>query len=210
MIDRLQGGVKDEVHARGSRAPAGADGPWAAEERGLRLETMFRQYAPRILDYARHRGATLTEAEDVVSEVFIVLTRRVDDAPAETLPWLYGVARKVLGNQLRSAKRRNALNQRSEEAAMWASRSYQDLSAAAARNLAIRQSLSTLPEKDREALLLVAWDGLRYDEAAQALGCTHAALRQRISRARRRLLAQIEGIRTYPDTEWPTVESGEA
>jgi RNA polymerase sigma-70 factor (ECF subfamily) len=184
------------------------------EERRLQLETIFRQCAPRILDYARHRGATLAEAEDVVSEVFIVLTRRLDEAPPEVLPWLYGVARKVLANQVRSKRRQSALHERSEEMALWARQGAEDLSTVATRDLLIRQGLSLLAEKDREALLLVAWDGLRYDEAARVLGCTHAAFRQRIARARRRLLALIDDIRTYEEVDeeagWTTVESREA
>jgi RNA polymerase sigma-70 factor (ECF subfamily) len=182
----------------------------ATDERHLRLDAMFREHAPRILDYARHRGATLVEAEDVVSEVFIVLTRRLDDAPAEVLPWLYGVARKVLGNQLRSKRRRLALKQRSEERAMWAGPADSHAAAATARDLLIRKGLSLLPEKDREALLLVAWDGLRYDEAARSLGCTRTAFAQRLCRARRRLLALIADTRTYQDADWPIVESEEA
>ena len=66
----------------------------------------------------------------------------------------------------------------------------------ATRNLIVRQGLSKLREKDREALLLVAWDGLQYDEAARVLGCTPGALAQRILRARQLLLEQIGDIRT--------------
>ena len=174
------------------------DGRAAAEQH--RLEEIFRDYAPRVLDYARYRGATLTEAEDVVSEVFIVLTRRLVDVPAasnEVLPWLFGIARKVLGNQLRGSKRRQALIERSEEALVLNDRADHDVSSVAARNLVIRQGLSKLREKDREALLLVAWDGLHYDEAARVLGCTPGALAQRILRARQFLLEQIGDIRTY-------------
>ena len=172
----------------------------AAEERRRRLEGMFREHASRVLDYARYRGASLAEAEDVVSEVFIVLTRRLEDAPAatdEVLPWLFGIARKVLGNQLRSSRRRHALTERSEEAIIWANRAGQDLSAVATRNLIIKQGLSKLRDKDREALLLVAWDGLRYEDAARVLGCTPGAIAQRILRARQLLLEQIGDIRTY-------------
>jgi RNA polymerase sigma factor (sigma-70 family) len=209
-------GKEDKAPPGSQRAAAAQqDGRAAAEERRHRLEQMFLEHAPRVLDYARYRGATLTEAEDVVSEVFIVLTRRLEDAPAvpgEMLPWLFGVARKVLGNQLRSSRRRQALTERSEEAVIWTNRGDQDVSAVATRNLIIRQSLSKLREKDREALLLVAWDGLQYEEAARVLGCTPGALRQRIFRTRQLLLEQIGDIRTYRAVEgkdFSDAESGE-
>jgi RNA polymerase sigma-70 factor (ECF subfamily) len=35
-------------------------------------------------------------APDVVAETFLVAWRRLDDVPADPLPWLYGVARRVL------------------------------------------------------------------------------------------------------------------
>ena len=38
----------------------------------LRLESIFREHAPRLVGYALHRGATLSEAEDVVSRVNLV------------------------------------------------------------------------------------------------------------------------------------------
>jgi len=40
---------------------------------------------------------------------------------------------------------------------------------------------------EREALLLTAWDGLTYAEAAAVLGCSEHALTVRISRGRARL-----------------------
>ena len=190
---------EDQTPAESRRAPAAQqDGRAGAEQR--RLEEMFRENAPRVLDYARYRGATLTEAEDVVSEVFVVLARRLEATPAapdEVLSWLFGIARKVLSNQLRGSKRRQALLERSEEAIILTNRADEDLSSVVTRNVSIRQGLSKLREKDREALLLVAWDGLQYDEAALALGCTARALAQRIFRARQLLLEQIGDIRTY-------------
>ncbi len=47
-----------------------------------------------------------------MAETFLVAWRRLDDVPADALPWLYGVARRVLANERRSAGRRAALEQR--------------------------------------------------------------------------------------------------
>ena len=195
----------DELPPRSKRTaatPVGAGA--AADERRRRIEALYREHAGRVLDYARFRGATTPEAEDVVSEVFIVLTRRLDEAPLPTdeiIPWLLGVARKVLGNQLRSSRRRQALAERSEEALMWANRTESDLEVVAVDNLTIRQGLAKVKEKEREALLLVAWDGFQYDEAADVLGITTNALAQRLVRGRQMLLEEIGHIRTYKDIE---------
>ena len=47
-----------------------------------------------------------------MAETFLVAWRRLDDVPADALPWLYGVARRVLANQRRSADRGAALERR--------------------------------------------------------------------------------------------------
>jgi RNA polymerase sigma-70 factor (ECF subfamily) len=174
---------------------------WTADGPRLNLEAMFREYAPRILDYARHRGATLAEAEDVVSEVFMVLTRRLREAPEEVLPWLYGVARKVHGNQVRGKRRRLALTRRIEEEVAWLDPTGADASSPGTSDAVIAKALSLLPAKDREVLLLVAWDELSYREAAEALGCTAAAFAQMLRRARARMLQIMEKLRAEQTVE---------
>ena len=44
--------------------------------------------------------------------MFLVAWRRRDELPGEPLPWLYGVARKVLANHRRGGARREALAER--------------------------------------------------------------------------------------------------
>ena len=51
-------------------------------------------------------------ADDVTAETFLVAWRRLDDIPAEPLPWLIGVARKIRLNQRRGDRRRDQLARR--------------------------------------------------------------------------------------------------
>ncbi len=62
-------------------------------------------------------------ADDVVAEVFVVCWRRFEDVPADPLPWLLGVARRVLSTQRRGERRRGALRERLAEAVPASSRS---------------------------------------------------------------------------------------
>ena len=75
--------------------------------RALPPEESFRRV------FSRHYGAVYAyaarrvgwdDAPDSTSEVFTVAWRKFRSVPAEpdTLPWLYGVARKVVANHLRS------------------------------------------------------------------------------------------------------------
>jgi RNA polymerase sigma-70 factor (ECF subfamily) len=56
----------------------------------------------------------------------------------------------------------------------------------------VESALARLRPDDREVLLLVGVEGLEHDIAAEILGVRPAALRQRLSRARSRLLAELE------------------
>jgi RNA polymerase sigma-70 factor (ECF subfamily) len=100
--------------------------------------------------------------------------------PTEPLPWLYGIARRVLANEQRAANRRLALITR-----MAAQPAPPDGSAAPDRD--ILEALAALREIDREALLLTAWEGLSAREAATVVGCSATAFAVRLHRARRRL-----------------------
>jgi RNA polymerase sigma-70 factor (ECF subfamily) len=56
-------------------------------------------------------------------------------------------------------------------------------------------ALAVLKERDREALTLVAWDGLTPAQAAAVLGEPSARFRQRLHRAGRRLRAELADVR---------------
>lgn len=60
------------------------------------------------------------------------------------------------------------------------------------RLLDVNAALQRLSDADREVLLLTSVDGLSPRQAAAAAGIREEALRQRLSRARRRLVAELE------------------
>jgi RNA polymerase sigma-70 factor (ECF subfamily) len=162
------------------------------QSRERRLEDLYRSHARAIHAYALRRVDRAT-ADEVAAETFVVAWRRLEDVPSEPLPWLFGVARRLVANQTRGESRRAALTMRlaSETSASAAltTRLATETSASAGpvgteRTL---EALEELGAGDREVLLLVAWEGLTQRQAAQALGCSHAAVRVRLHRARRRL-----------------------
>jgi RNA polymerase sigma-70 factor (ECF subfamily) len=146
--------------------------------------------------YARHRDdvwryfrrRTPDAAEDLMTEVFVVAWRRRADVPADALPWLYGVARKVLANHRRGDARREALLRRAGAHLGAAASDPAELVGARAE---LARALATLRERDRELVLLVAWEGLSIDEAASALGCRRGTAAVRLHRARKRLRAEL-------------------
>jgi RNA polymerase sigma-70 factor (ECF subfamily) len=60
-----------------------------------------------------------------------------------------------------------------------------------AQRAVVLAALATLGENDREALRLIAWDGLTSKAAAEVLGVTKIAFGVRLHRARRRFSAAL-------------------
>lgn len=161
-----------------------------------RLEDLFRQHEPAVVSYVRRR-VPVDQVEDVVAETFLVAWRRVDEVPESALPWLLGVARRVLAAQRRAAGRRRRLDDRLAASQSRALPNWSDDEDG--RALA---ALAELPEKDREALMLVAWDGLSPQEAATVLGEPGPRFRVRLHRAKRRIKALLDpGEEGPPATE---------
>ena len=169
------------------RYSSGSDG--VHDERRMRFEELFRSHADAVRSYALRRTDP-DEADDVVGETFLIAWRRLDDIPADTGPWLLGVARRVLSNRRRSDHRVLSLSDRlAERERRKPSIATDDTDL----RLTVEAALERLPEKEREALRLLAWDGLSTAQAAVALGCTRATLAVRVHRARRRLADIIDG-----------------
>jgi RNA polymerase sigma-70 factor, ECF subfamily len=156
--------------------------------------------------YAAHNGAVRTyvrrrvdsqDADDVVADVFVIAWRRLGDVPDDPLPWLLGVARRVIANRWRGATRQAALRDR-----MISERSTLAPPACMApQPREVLRALSAMREKDRETLLLVAWEGLAPAQAAKVLGVSPNTFSARLSRARRRFERALAAESTQPEAQ---------
>jgi RNA polymerase sigma-70 factor (ECF subfamily) len=146
------------------------------------FDALYLAHRDDVWRYLRRRSAS--EPEDLTTEVFLVAWRRRSELPAAPLPWLYGVARKVLANDRRGGLRRDALTERAGAHAAFAA---PDPAEAFGVRDELWRALAALNDRDRELVLLVAWEGLSLAEAAAALGCRSGTAAVRLHRARRRL-----------------------
>ncbi|GAA3827379.1 sigma-70 family RNA polymerase sigma factor [Nocardioides panacisoli] len=162
----------------GFAAPGDAD----AEE-GFRA--LYDGNFTAVLGYALRRVDQPADAADVVSEVFLVAWRRYDEAPpGDGRPWLFGIARNVLSNYHRSARRRQRLGGRLRDTLQ---REVEpDPAVGVAEWDRVRRVLLRLGPDDRELLMLVGWDGLTPSDAAGVIGIPPSTARMRLSRARAR------------------------
>lgn len=159
-----------------------------------RFRALYDEHFTALTRYVVRRVGTPTDAGDVVAETFLVLWRKLDQAPAgRELPWLYGVARRVLANHRRSAQRRDQLiGKLSDQISIAAQDSERGRDFVRDEVQAVRGAMDRLSPDDQEVLRLVAWEELSREEIATALGCSRATARVRLHRARARLRTQLQ------------------
>jgi RNA polymerase sigma factor (sigma-70 family) len=178
----------------GAGHSGGVWGRSQAEEgaRVERFERVFAEHARGVFAYAARRVPD--RADDVVAETFTVVWRRLDELPADVEPWLYGVARRVVGGHWRSQSRESALISRLVEVASIVPMDDE----AASDDCELFEALGRLRERDREALLLTYWEGLEPERAAAVLEISRDAFNQRVHRARERLRALCREEKATP------------
>lgn len=167
-----------------------------------RFRSAYRDHYRQVYVYFRRR-TDIESARDGCADTFLVAWRRIDDLPdeSEALPWLYGIARRVLANQWRSQKRSDRLRDRLFGFGAEPEPSAETIVVRAPHIQNVLDALERLKPIDREVLLLSEWEGQSHKEIAAAVGCKPHAVDQRIYRAKHRLedeLRQVESDSTEP------------
>ena len=158
----------------------------ARSDRTARFRVLYDEAYPRMMGYVMRRVASDQDAEDVVSEVFTIAWRRLEEIPIDAgrLPWMYGAARRTLANHYRGRDRRERLIGRLRHEPAPAGRSYDE----------VHEALDRLRPADREILTLHAWDDLDTADIALVLGIPVSTAAVRLHRARRRLARELERL----------------
>lgn len=159
-----------------------------AERDAAWFDALFSAHHSSLLRYFVRRlpdgGTRADAAEDLTAEVFATAWRRRDDVPADAeLPWLYRTAGFLLANHRRKlgAVPVAAVPEVPDDV---------DPADLVLNDDLVRQALAALSPRDRQILLLVAWEGLDGDQLAQVLGISRGGADAALSRARARLREQ--------------------
>jgi RNA polymerase sigma factor (sigma-70 family) len=156
---------------------------------------LFRRHAPVIQRYVTRRIGP-HEADDVVAETFLAAFRQrasYRDGTPDARPWLYGIATNMVRRHWRTEVKQLRLLARTDTDPVLAdfTQRVDESVSAASTSAALAAGLAGLPAAQRDALLLVAWGGLTYEQVAAATGVPLGTVQSRISRARRRLRATL-------------------
>jgi RNA polymerase sigma-70 factor (ECF subfamily) len=162
-------------------------------DKKVSFRNIYEQHYSRIRSYCLRR-MNQADAGDAVADVFAVAWRRIEDVPTgeATLPWLYGVAYRVVSDYRRGQGRRGRLGVRlrglsptpvdAPDSQLVQRQDYE----------LVLASLDQLRPPDQEVLRLAVWEELSHGEIAAALNIKVATVRQRFHRAKRALLKEFE------------------
>jgi len=149
---------------------------------------LFERHWRGLYSFCRSRAGSA--GEDIAAETFRVAfdrRRRYDARHDDARPWLLGIATNLLRDHFRAAQRDEAKHHRA--ATLDAPPSGEDIGGLESQLLGtqLTAALGSLPAADRDALLLLAWADLDYEQIARALGVPLGTVRSRIHRARQRV-----------------------
>jgi RNA polymerase sigma-70 factor (ECF subfamily) len=172
------------------------------------FDEVYSRYFREVLAYCMRRGSA-DDAYDAANEVFAIAWRRLTDVPAgeAARPWLFVVAKRVLYRRRRGAARFRRLVEKAGGVRHHGGPDPETVVVQRAEYATVLQAAARLSVRDREVLNLAAWEGLPHREIAEILGCSIAAVDQRLHRAKQRLAKQYHATGSH--VELRNVAGGE-
>ena len=164
------------------------------DEMTRRFERLFERYEPSVRAYCARR-LDPHAVDDAVSETFSVAWNKLSSLPAGAeLPWLYGVAHRIVQHAWRTTGRRARLSVRTTATFERPRDEVVDEIEAGAERRLVLEAACRLSDDDQEVLRLTLWEELSPNEAAEVLRISPDAAKQRASRARQRLAAEFRRL----------------
>jgi RNA polymerase sigma-70 factor (ECF subfamily) len=159
---------------------------------------LYRRYRDRIVAFCRRIVGTDAQAEEAAQDVFIKLYRAREGYAARSRfsTFIYRIAANHCLNL--QGRVEHKVVQRGVE--IDARSAPGEANRAPAPHAALEQgelrdqlarALATLPDRQRAALVLVHYEGLSYEEAAEAIDVTESALKSLIHRARAAMMHEL-------------------
>jgi RNA polymerase sigma-70 factor (ECF subfamily) len=172
------------------------------------LESLMERYASRVYRVARGITRTDADAEEVVQDVFLTLTRKIDrfEGRAALATWIYRVTTNAALRKRRGKRAQLEVSleeylptfkedghregDRSYLLADWSQTPEAELLDGEAR-ATLSNAIGRLPEPYRAVLVLRDVEELSNEEAAEILGESVASIKSRVHRARMALREQL-------------------
>lgn len=163
------------------------------------FQEAYRDYAQTAARWARQLGGSDMDVEDVVQEVFLVVSRRLASFRGEARfsSWLFEITRKIVANH-RRRQRWRFWRSGNEQSLACAPSSLPDPAAELERRQAVAffyRALDQLPEKYRTVLVLYEIEGLSTQSIADLCELNLSTVKVQLARARERFLNHFRDLR---------------
>lgn len=160
------------------------------------FDLVYAEFNSRLFNFLARLSRRREVAEDLLEETWLRFVDRAPKLNPDTRigPFLFTVARNLYISYCRSRMIEDA--HAAHASGLWPSGSPGpspfDATVASETGRRLDEAIAALPAAYREALLLVAVEGMKPAEAAAICGVTPEAMRQRLSRARAAVAAHLE------------------
>lgn len=177
--------------------PERADPPRSSSEPDAQFKADLLALIPFLRAFARSLCGNPDVADDLAQEALVKAWQSRDSfAPGTNLKaWLFTILRNQFYSDRRRAWRHAPWDQDAAERIPGAS---EEQSWAAELSDTAR-ALAFLSDEQREALILVGAGGFSYEAAARICNCAVGTVKSRVARARKTLIAVLDGNHPLPD-----------
>ena len=154
------------------------------------------RYQDALFRYVLHMGFGEADARDILQNAFVRAFRHLGRCgdPDRFDGWLFKITANLCRTEGRKAGKRTMTPLESVTLETERPGPAEAAEAASARSR-IREVLETLPEDQREAVVLFYMQGMGVSEVAEAVGASRSAVKMRLMRARESLKAELEPLR---------------
>jgi RNA polymerase sigma-70 factor (ECF subfamily) len=164
------------------------------------LAALVSQYAGTLYRVAFSVLRNPSDAEDAVQETFLRVLRHRDtlDEVRDQRVWLIRIVWNIVLDRKRRAKTRPETDDVSELARVLPAKglSAEQIASAAQHHAHVLACVDRLPAKERQVLMLSAFEELTSVEIASVLGITESSVRSRLFRARNLMAGLLQHTRT--------------
>lgn len=151
--------------------------PWA-------FERLYADLSPQVANYLTLRG--VAERDDVTSEVFLAVFERLatfTGSEAKFRSWVFAIAHNKAADVHRRELRRPWSETSHDPSLDWPGGNVEDEALSSLGAKRVRRLLDSLPETQRDVLMLRIVADLTVDQVATVLGMSSGAIKQHQRRA---------------------------
>ena len=153
--------------------------------------TLIERVSPPLHRFFMAQVVSRRYADDLVQETWLrVHAARRTHRPGEpVLPWIYAIARHVRVDSYRKVRRVESREQQVETLPEYAMRGQQP----AARGPDLDELLGSLPQSQREVIVMLKVSGMSLEEVARATSSSVGSVKQKAHRAYQKLRGMLSG-----------------